>query len=107
MIDFDRVKAPLTAREAERDGPLTRDVKTYSFVLIGHRGYRNRGCEAIVRSTSALLATVFPRIHLTVASFDQAADSSLPIAHVDDVIPAMTLARRYSAAWFKRVLLAR
>lgn len=46
------------------------------FYLTGHRSFGNRGCEAIVRSTTALLKSRFGEIELVVPSENIALDSA-------------------------------
>ena len=46
------------------------------FYLTGHRSFGNRGCEAIVRSTAALLKSRFGEIELVVPSENIALDSA-------------------------------
>ena len=38
------------------------------FLLIGHEGSHNRGCEALVRTTVDILRREFPESYVTVAS---------------------------------------
>ena len=45
------------------------------FYLSGQRTFRNRGCEAIVRSTVALLKDQFGEIEVLVPSINIARDS--------------------------------
>ena len=39
-----------------------------NILLIGHGGFYNRGCEAIVRGTVAILRQFLPDAHITLIS---------------------------------------
>ena len=53
------------------------------LLLIGHQGFGNRGCEAIVRSTAALVRTRHPQAILQVPSAHPEADAAQWPEHAD------------------------
>jgi len=71
-----------------------------NFLLVGHGGFSNRGCEAIVRTTAALLRQQFPGCEMVLSSFTPEADRRSPAAQGLRVIPAKF--RRFSGAWMLR-----
>lgn len=48
--------------------------KKIKFLLVGHGGFSNRGCEAIVRTTILLLKQFFPDSVITLTSFEAEED---------------------------------
>ncbi len=58
-----------------------------SILYYGHGGYDNRGCEAIVRSTTALLKTLRPDVSVTLCSERPQGDRTLPIPGITQVLP--------------------
>jgi colanic acid/amylovoran biosynthesis protein len=80
----------------------------FHFLLVGNAPYTNRGCEAIVRGTLAILRSEFgPAIRVTVASFGD--PSSIRQQAVEECDPAITHValgvpgtHKWSLAWFKR-----
>lgn len=83
-----------------RGGPWTYggDAMGLSFLLVGHSGFHNRGCEAIVRTTVGLLRARFPGSRIVLSSFspDQDRASKLSAELGIEVVPANV--RFYSAA---------
>jgi len=69
-------------------------VKT--VLMIGHGGFSNRGCEAIVVSTSSLIKAQYPGVRVVLASYAAANDRSYPPV-VDEIVPHF--ARRWSLDW--------
>lgn len=68
------------------------------FVLAGHGGFYNRGCEAIVRTTASLLREQFPECEIALISNDAVRDRAHPAGaglHIMD-----TRAYRWSPEWF-------
>lgn len=59
-----------------------------TFLLYGHGGSGNRGCEAIVRSTTALLLEALPGAGVTVCSERPGSDAALLGAGVTRVRPS-------------------
>ena len=47
---------------------MVRNKKNESFLLVGHEGSHNKGCEALVRSAVDILRNEFPNSVITVAS---------------------------------------
>jgi polysaccharide pyruvyl transferase WcaK-like protein len=81
------------------------------FLLVGNGPYLNRGCEAIVRGTMAILRHEFgENFRVTLATYEmpdvvsaQAANETDPlIKHVALIWPSMP---RWSAAWCRRQLM--
>jgi len=69
-----------------------------NILLIGHGGFYNRGCEAIVQSTSHMLKSKFPGINLTLASFDYKNDRSTNKELVNSIIPHYSY--KWTLPWF-------
>jgi len=63
------------------------DMAKPTFLLYGHGGSGNRGCEAIVRSTAALLAEIRPGARITLCSERAGSDQALLKAGVSRVAP--------------------
>jgi polysaccharide pyruvyl transferase WcaK-like protein len=64
--------------------------------MIGHGGFSNRGCEAIVASTSSLLKARYSDARIVLASFDAVNDCKYPPV-VDEI--DRHFARRWSLDW--------
>jgi len=75
-----------------------------TFLLVGHGGFYNRGCEAIVRTTVTLLRERFddPRIILASMSYEE--DRVHEAARGIDVIPDHPRMRRGSLSWTMKQL---
>jgi colanic acid/amylovoran biosynthesis protein len=73
-----------------------------TFLLAGHAGCHNRGCEAILRSTLSLLRERFGSARFFVSSFRPGEDRKLGLGRGVSVIPACTPMRRGSRAWARR-----
>jgi len=69
-------------------------VKT--VLMIGHGGFHNRGCEAIVASTSRLIKERYPDVRIVLASYDAVNDCRYPPV-VDEIVPHSV--RRWSLGW--------
>ena len=63
------------------------------FLLVGHEGSHNRGCEALVRSTIEIIREVFPTSTFTVASMYPEHD--VPLLEIDgvEIIPGVSINR--------------
>ena len=57
------------------------------ILLYGHGGYGNRGCEAIVRSTAALLHAELPDAPVWLCSLRPEEDSAVTLADIARVVP--------------------
>ncbi|MGD9496671.1 MAG: polysaccharide pyruvyl transferase family protein [Armatimonadota bacterium] len=68
------------------------------FVLAGHAGFYNRGCEAIARATSQMLRERFPGCELVLVSDDIENDLSHGAAEGLTVLDSY--AHRWSREWF-------
>lgn len=64
--------------------------------MIGHGGFSNRGCEAIVASTSSLIKAEYPNVRIILASYDADNDCRYPPV-VDAIVPHA--AHRWSLDW--------
>lgn len=75
-----------------------------NFLLVGHGGCYNRGCEAIVRTTLLLLQSEFRSSKIAIASYDHNNDRIMKLGDNVEVIPALSkdLWRRFSKDWFTR-----
>lgn len=73
------------------------------FLLVGHSGFYNRGCEAIVRCTVDIIRQVVPDSSIVLSSYDSEADAAKIRAlgvRVDEVLPAcLNGVRGPSLAW--------
>jgi len=72
-------------------------ARAMRVLLLGHGGYYNRGCEAIVRTTVQLLKRAFGNVHTILSTFDLPGDQAAGYALTDRMIPAS--APRWSPAW--------
>ncbi len=72
-----------------------------SFLLAGHAGFHNRGCEAIVRATIALLRGRWPGCGVTLASQTPEPDRSHPAASGISIVAHRRREERWSAAWLR------
>ena len=61
-----------------------------TFLLVGHGGFYNRGCEAIVRCTNSLLQERFRDTHIILSSRSYQQDRRSEVARGMEVIPAMS-----------------
>ena len=70
-------------------------------ILYSHGGSLNRGCEAIIRTTSDLLVNGLgkDKISISVASFNKDADEALDLPSIDRYISHNKL-KRFSYYWF-------
>lgn len=75
--------------------------KKNKALFYSHGGSLNRGCEAIIRTTSDLLVDGLgkDKISVSVASFDKEADEALALPSIDKYISHNKL-RRFSYYWF-------
>lgn len=74
-------------------------MKGMQIALTGHAGFYNRGCEALVRSTSSMLRKEFGACEITLVSNDAAQDRLNPAAAGLKVVD--NLVRRWSRQWFE------
>jgi colanic acid/amylovoran biosynthesis protein len=68
-----------------------------TVLFIGHGGYYNRGCEALVRTTSLMLRRYLGDVRVILSSYDAPGDTDRQLALVDDITPFF--ASRFSPAW--------
>jgi colanic acid/amylovoran biosynthesis protein len=68
-----------------------------TVLLIGHGGYYNRGCEAIVRTTADLLCEVYPSIRIILASYDRQGDLKRDLRLTDALV--QHFAERWTLPW--------
>lgn len=71
---------------------------TRAFLLVGHDSFRNRGCEAIVRTTTQMLREQFPGCSIALGSADARRDALHPAAF--GLTTLDNWGRRYSVEWF-------
>lgn len=64
------------------------------FVLYGHGGFYNRGCEAIVRTTADAIRKIDPQARVRLASYEYRKDRECPYHIVDKIEPHRNV--RYS-----------
>jgi len=76
------------------------------FLLAGHGGSYNRGCEAIIRSTILMLSDEFGSVDTIVSSLDYDYEKNMHFGNNDNVIPAYSrdLWEPFTIDWFKRQL---
>lgn len=67
-----------------------------TVLMIGHAGFFNRGCEAIVASTSRLIKERYPDVRIVLASYDAVNDRRYPPV-VDEIVSHGC--RRWSVDW--------
>lgn len=74
------------------------------FLLVGHGGCFNRGCEAIVRSTIIMLRDIWHKSEITLSSFNPEEDQSINREYNVNIIPASSnkLWERFSRDWIMR-----
>ena len=77
----------------------TADRVPRHFLLVGHGGSRNRGCEALVRTTVQILRSVYAGARITLASENPERDDVLLDIPDLDLIPAQT---SHPPAWLSR-----
>jgi len=79
-----------------------------NILLVGHGGFYNRGCEAIVRGTVGILRETFPECRIVLASFSPEEDEAQRKRDkigIDKIIPAVLEgAKKPSAAWVWQTL---
>ncbi len=68
------------------------------FLLLGHGGFYNRGCEALVRTTVAMLRAQFPGSEIVLSSQDAEVDRRHSAA--EGIAVSDPLVRRWSPEWF-------
>jgi polysaccharide pyruvyl transferase WcaK-like protein len=76
-----------------------------NFSLIGHGGFFNRGCEAIIRTTVGLLGSGFRHPQITLASGDPDNDKRLPLEQRIKIVSSAPLRGIWtplSPAWILR-----
>jgi polysaccharide pyruvyl transferase WcaK-like protein len=69
------------------------------FLFVGHGGFSNRGCEAIVRATCSLLRARFPGAAIQLASFRPQEDSVHQAAEGLEVLPHTRTMHRFGLSW--------
>lgn len=75
-----------------------------NFLLVGHGGSYNRGCEAILRTTLALLRKEFIEPRIIISAFDFENEKNVDYGLNVTIIPAISqdLWKRFTKDWFKR-----
>ena len=76
--------------------------KVKKLLLVGHAGFFNRGCEAIVRGTIEIIRHYIPESEITLCSYR--ADEDTVIARekglkIDKIVSPVSGAKRSSLAW--------
>lgn len=72
------------------------------FLLAGHGGFFNRGCEAIVISTVGLLREAFPGCEIRLSSFFPAEDRQRCMVEGIDIVSAQWLSHRLGARLLRK-----
>ena len=73
------------------------------ILLIGHAGFFNRGCEAIVRGSIKIIKHYIPDCEITLSSYRADEDKSIAKEkniEVDTIVPALKGAKKPSLLWF-------
>jgi polysaccharide pyruvyl transferase WcaK-like protein len=78
-----------------------------AVLFYGHGGSANRGCEAILRSSAAIVRSEFPDARITVASLRADEDRAAGVLDVDYLAEGHREIPRWSAAWVRRTFLSR
>ena len=85
------------------------DIPTYSFTFLGNGSYHNRGCEAIVRGTTAVLRKEFGKCSFSSVyidaygdNYDKLHEQDADVIHhsIQEVLPLQL--KRFSFPWFER-----
>jgi len=77
------------------------------IIMCGHTGSYNRGCEAIIRSTTKILNTTLPEMPVYLATFAKNDDVTLGIDKIIDNFIEYNTINRYSWQHFKYAFLNR
>jgi len=70
-------------------------------LMFGHGGCDNHGCEAIIRTTSQMIADRFKNKEIKVASHEYEKDSKLNLPHIDRYVPHNSEIIRYTWPWIR------
>lgn len=76
------------------------DSKLRRILLFGHDGYKNRGCEAIIRTTVKMLNEEFQTVNTTIASRNAKNDRNLALPNVTGYISHAPQFTKWSLLWF-------
>ena len=74
-----------------------------NIVLFAHGTHENRGCEAIVRSTSALLHNEFKNTDIYVGSYNPEGDANVKLPYVKEYLQQRIVKSRFSLEWNRSV----
>jgi polysaccharide pyruvyl transferase WcaK-like protein len=77
-----------------------------SVLIYGHGGSANRGCEAILRSTAAMIRSELPDVEIAVASWRADEDRAAGIRDVEYLPEVPRVIRRLTPAWAYGVFLS-
>ena len=72
------------------------------FLLVGHGGSYNRGCEAIVRTTLSMIREEFKGARFTISSFDFENEKLVDFGPDVQIIPGDKPRDTWSLAWMSR-----
>ena len=75
-----------------------------NIVLFAHGTHENRGCEAIVRSTSALLHNEFKNTDIYVGSYNPEGDANVKLPYVKEYLQQRIVKSRFSLDWIRSVI---
>jgi len=80
--------------------------KNPKFMLVGHAGSYNRGCEAIIRATLSMIRQEIPNPSFVISSFDYQNESRVDYGPNVRIIPALSYNqwKRFKRDWFWRQL---
>jgi len=98
----ERIKHLMSGQPYQKTVAITKKHRRH-FLLVGHAGLWNRGCEAILETTFRLLTERFSQPTFTVVSFDWANDRFLAKAWENVSFRNVTPERWRSPHWYFRV----
>lgn len=75
-----------------------------NIVLFAHGTHENRGCEAIVRSTSSLLHNEFKNADIYVGSYNPEGDENVKLPYVKEYLQQRYVKSRFSLDWVRSVI---
>ncbi len=74
------------------------------FLLVGHSGSFNRGCEAIIRTTISMLRKEFKDPEIIISTFYHEKEKLIDFGSHVKILPSKKLRGRWTASWMIRQL---
>lgn len=77
------------------------------ILITGHGGSSNRGCEAIIRATAAIIARYIRSVSITVLSYDPSSDREASLTEFPNVtvpLVAPCSPKKWSPRWFAQAI---